>query len=67
MKNLLADIDGGSSKSAWQTYKVEHGIETFEVLVPLAKSALFEAEMKKPLATKQAVLETLRACGGELK
>lgn len=67
MKNLLADIDGKSGKTPWQAYTVKHGIETLEVLVPLAKSGLFEDEMKKPLASKQAILEVLRTCGGELK
>lgn len=65
--NLLSDIDGKSGKTAWQTYTVKHGIETFEVLVPLTNASKFEAAMKNPLGSKQVIIETLRAHGGELK
>lgn len=67
MKKLIADLDKNAGKAAWQTYTVKHGIETFEVLVPLQNAPLFEAEMKKPMPSKQAVLTALRTCGGELK
>lgn len=67
MKKLLADLDKNAGKTAWQTNTVKHGIETFEVLVPVKNATLFEAEMKKPLPNKQTVLTALRTCGGELK
>lgn len=65
--NLLSDIDGKSGKTPWQTYTVKHGIETFEVLVPLANAPKFEAAMKTAQGSKQVIIETVRAHGGELK
>jgi hypothetical protein len=67
VKTLIADLDKNAGKTAWQTYTVKHGIETFEVLVPFKNAPLFEAEMKKPMPSKQSVLTALRTCGGELK
>ena len=67
MKKLMADIDSNAGKTAWQSYKVQHGIETFEVLVPLKNAMLFEVKMLEPLPTRYAVLNVLRECGGELK
>lgn len=67
MKNLIADIENKAGLTAWQAYTIKHGFEIFEVLVSLKRAPLFEDEMKKPCASKKAVLETLRVCGGELK
>lgn len=33
MKGLLSELDKTAGKTAYQTYKIRHGIETFEVLV----------------------------------
>lgn len=65
--NLLSDIDGKSGKTPWQVYEVKHGIEIFEVMVPVSCADKFESAMKKPQGSKQAIIETLRSCGGELK
>lgn len=65
MKKLIADLADG--KLPWQSYTVKHGIESFEVLVPLKNSALFETQMKKPMPTKAAIIRTLHECGGVLK
>jgi hypothetical protein len=67
VKKLIADIDNNAGKTAWQSYTVRHGIETFEVLVPLKNAMLFEVKMLDPLPTRYAVLDVLRECGGELK
>jgi hypothetical protein len=67
LKNLLTDINSNVGKVAWQLYTLNHGIETLEVLVPLQNSPRFELAMRQPHPTKQSVIETLRACGGELK
>lgn len=67
MKTLLADLDKKTGKTAWQAYTLRHGIETIEVLVPLVNAPRFELQMQRPHPSKQAVLETLRDCGGELK
>jgi len=68
MKGLLSELDKTAGKTAYQTYKIRHGIETFEVLVPLKNAAVFENQIaKQKLATKQAVLQFVTEHGGELK
>lgn len=66
MKTLIAELDKNAGKTAWQTFTVKHGIETFEVLVPYRNAVLFETTMKLPMPNKQSVLEALNSCGGEL-
>jgi hypothetical protein len=67
MNTLLSDLNQNVGKVAWQAYTLRHGIETIEVLVPLVHAPRFELQMRMPHPSKQAALETLRGCGGELK
>lgn len=67
MKTLLSDLNENAGKVAWQEYTLRHGIETLEVLVPLSNAPRFELQMRGAHSTKQAVLEIIRSCGGELK
>jgi hypothetical protein len=67
LKNLIADLDDRAGKTALQTYKIQHGIERIEVLVPVKNAAAFEAAMKQPIKTRAAILEVLYAHAGELK
>lgn len=68
MKKLLADLDKNAGKVAYQSYTIKHGIEAFEVLVPLKNAAVFETQIvKQKLPTRQAVLQFVREHGGELK
>lgn len=67
MKRLIAELDNHAGKVAWQQFTLQHGIETMEVLVPLKNVPKFELKMRGSHASKQAVLEILRDCGGELK
>ena len=66
--NLLADLDDKAGKTALQSYKIQHGIERIEVLVPLVNAKAFEAQIQKqPFESRKAILEVLYAHGGELK
>ena len=65
--NLLADIDGKSGKTPWQSYTLKHGIEALEVLVPLKNAQLFESQVLTQHPSKTELLKILAAVGGELK
>lgn len=68
MKNLLSDLDAQAGKVPYQSYTIKHGIEAFEVLVPLAESVFFEKKISTSnFPTRQSVLEVVTAFGGRLK
>ncbi len=65
-KKLIAELDSTAGKTPWQQFKIQHGIETFEVLVPLKNAGLFEEQLKQPMPSKHDILAVLKDCGGEL-
>jgi hypothetical protein len=67
MKSLIAGLDRQAGKTAYRAYTIKHGIELLEVLIPLTESAAFEAQMKRPLKNRAAVLEVVHAASGTLK
>jgi hypothetical protein len=64
--SLLFDLESTTGKIALQKYTVKHGIETFEILVPVANVLVFEEQMRQPLKSKADVLKIVFANAGEL-
>lgn len=65
--NLLSDLDDRSTKTAFQSYTVKHGIEAMHVIIPLSVSVAFEEAMRLPQLAKQQILEIIRQFDGEIK
>lgn len=65
--NFLAGLEAQVGKTPYQVYTLKHGIESFEVCIPISKTETFETQMKQPMKNRGAVLEVVRAVGGMLK
>lgn len=64
---LLADVDYRANKTPYQTYKIQHGIETVQVLIPLGKANMFEVHLpKRELPSMTALLEFIHEFKGEV-
>jgi hypothetical protein len=68
MASLLHQLQAVEGKTAYQSYTVRHGIETFQVLVPVKQVKTFE-ERFAALGEKQkpAICSLVEAIGGKVR
>lgn len=68
MSKLLDQISRGDTRVAYQSYTIQHGIESIQVLVPLASVKVFEERFAQ-LKTKQksTILEIVEQVGGKTR
>jgi len=65
---LLNQVAAGKTKTAFQTYTIQHGIERIPVQVPLAEAAAFEQKFAALADKSKAnLLELLQSVGGKVR
>jgi hypothetical protein len=68
MSKLIDQITRGEAKVAYQTYTIQHGIESIQVQVPVTSVKVFE-ERFASFKTKQktAILQLVEQVGGKVR
>jgi hypothetical protein len=68
MTKLLNQLETFQQKQPFQTYKVKHGIELFEVLVPVQQAPLFEQQFNQLTdKSKRAIIELVMSFNGKVR
>lgn len=68
MSSLLTQVNRGDKKTAYQTYTIQHGIESIKIQVPLTNAKVFEAQFAA-FKTKQKndILQLVEQVGGKVR
>jgi hypothetical protein len=68
MSSLLHQLQAVEGKAAYQSYTVRHGIETFQVLIPVKHAQTFEKQFDA-LGEKQkpAIRTLVESIGGKVR
>jgi hypothetical protein len=69
MGTLLNSLQ--STKTAYQSFTIEHGIERIKVQIPLKFAKIFEEKfavsVSKDNASKEQLLKIVSECGGKIR
>ena len=66
MSQLLNQISRGDTRVAFQSYTIQHGIETIQVLVPLTNVKVFEEQFAQlKVKDKTTILHIVEQNGGK--
>lgn len=68
MSKLIDQITRGETRIAYQTYTIQHGIESIQVQVPVTSVKTFEQQFAS-IKTKQktSILQLVEQVGGKVR
>jgi hypothetical protein len=68
VKKLLSELEDGKVNTAYQSYTLRHGIETMQLLIPLAAAPLFEERFNGlNNKSKKQILALVEELGGKAR
>lgn len=68
MSKLLDQLENLQQKQPFQSYKIKHGIELLEVLVPVEHAPLFEQQFSELTdKSKRAIIQLVMSFNGKVR
>lgn len=68
MSKLIHQLTALEGRSAYQSYTIQHGIESIQVLVPVKSVKIFEEQFSAmPDKQKKHIITLIEQVGGKIK